>query len=86
MITILGLAAAVVVLAGCATPLGMFGGADELAALAKVKDANVVCIEADVMLGANKGSLVIASVDKGISAQIVVDARGKCAVGIRTEK
>lgn len=82
---------AVIVLAlltiGCAGPLGIGGfDKDQLAALAKIKDASVVCIEADVMLGANKGALVLASVDKGITAQIRVDARGKCAVTLTTTK
>lgn len=71
---------------GCTTPLNTFGlNAEQLAAAAKVKDANVLCVEADVMLGANKGSLVIASVDKGMTAAISVDARGKCAVEMRVD-
>ena len=71
----------------CASPLSTFGmSAEQLAAAAKARDANVLCIEADVMLGANTGSLVMASIDKGITARIVVDARGKCTVGLQTEK
>ena len=71
----------------CATPFSTFGlNPEQLAAAAKAKDASVLCVEANVMLGANTGSLVIASVDKGIAAKIVVDARGKCTVGLVTEK
>lgn len=70
---------------GCAAagPFGIGGlNKEQIEALAKVKDASVLCVEADVMLG-GVGSLVVASVDKGIAAEIVVDARGKCAVTFR---
>ena len=87
MSKILPLTLAALLLTGCATGLGSFGLSDEqMAAVAKAKDANVICVEANVMLGANVGSLVIASVDKGIAAEITVDARGKCTVGLKTEK
>jgi starvation-inducible outer membrane lipoprotein len=80
-------AALVLLLTGCsgiASPFGSVGlDAKQLEALAKVKDANVLCIEADVMLG-GVGSLVFASVDKGIRATISVDARGKCAIRLTT--
>lgn len=70
---------------GCAAagPFGIGGlNKEQIEALAKVKDASVLCVEADVMLG-GVGSLVVASVDKGLAAEITVDARGKCAVIFR---
>ena len=89
MTTLMVVMVSALLLTGCsgiASPFGAVGlDAKQLEALAKVKDANVLCIEADVLMGGT-GSLVFASVDKGISATITVDARGKCTVGLTTGK
>lgn len=70
---------------GCAGVGGMAGlSAEQLNALAKVKDANVICFEATAALYGS-GTLVSASIDKGIVATIRINGHGKCDVEMTTE-
>lgn len=70
---------------GCAGVGGIAGlNEKQLKELSKVKDANVLCLEAAATLY-GQGTLVVASIDKGIRAVIAVNGHGKCDVQMATE-
>ena len=55
---------ALLLLAGCAGPLGSAGNADQLKELVKIKDANITCIIANTPYG--KGSALFLNLDKNV--------------------
>ena len=70
------------VLAGCVGPGTLTGmNKEQIEALAKIKDAAVMCIEATVTV--YQGKTVFASIDKGIIGALSVDER--CKVTIDTK-
>ena len=68
---------------GCAIP-GSIAGLNEkqLEALAKIKDAGVFCFKADALMYGG-GTLVTASIDKGIKGALTVEPG--CAVKIESK-
>ena len=78
--THIGLLGLPLLLSGCASALlGL--SADQIEAMAKIKDAGLTCIQASV--GAmGGGKLVVASMDRGIYGTLSVDP--DCRVSITT--
>ena len=76
------LAGLILALPGCAGPLGLFGSDPaQLREMVKVKDATALCVEGQYVLMAH-ARLVSVSVDKGITARVVVGE--KCQMSVET--
>jgi hypothetical protein len=86
MIKRLAFLAAAIALAGCASQGGYQGmSADQLAALAKMKDANVNCTKGSTLL---LGSFltVFVNLDKGVIPEGGISVSPDCAVTVTNSK
>ena len=77
---------ATILIGGCATGLGYQGmSADQIAALAKMKDANIQCIKGNTPM-AGSFLIVMVNLDKGVIPEGGITASPDCAVTLTNSR